>query len=62
MRIFTLISACLAMTALSIGRVIDAVADFSLNLLPRLHDARPHMLFDNGHPRSPLRSLRLGLA
>lgn len=62
MRIFTVIFACLAMATLPIGRAINAVVDIGLSLLPQLHDVRPHLLFDNGHPRSPLRSLRLGLA
>lgn len=64
MRIF---SAFLAMTCLALAFVVRATStalaatfDFVINLVPV--DARAVFSLDNGHPRSPLASMRAGLA
>lgn len=54
------VAACVLGAALA--RPFVAIASFVVALVPALADPRPALMLDNGHPRSPLASLRLGLA
>lgn len=58
------VSACtglLSFTSASIAAV-DRTMDFALNLIPDMLGNKARFVLDNGHPRSPLASLRAGLA
>lgn len=46
----------------SIGRAVIEAVDFAVAMLPRLFAPSPALFFHPGHPRSPLASLRAGLA
>lgn len=68
-RFFTLfallaVSACAGVLsfASSAAAAVDRAMDFAYNLLPDLLGAKAPFVIDNGHPRSPLASLRAGLA
>lgn len=61
-RMFAIIGlACMA--ALSfVASVAESAVNFAFNLIPNLASAKPMFVLDNGHPRSPLASLRAGMA
>lgn len=68
-RFFTLfallaVSACIGVMsfATSVVAAVDRAMDFAFNLLPDMTFAKAPFLVDNGHPRSPLASMRAGLA
>lgn len=42
--------------------LIDRAVDFAFNILPALVSPSAAFVVDNSHPRSPLASLRAGLA
>ena len=58
------VSACAGVLsfAVSAAAAVDRAMDFAYNLLPDLLSAKVPFVIDNGHPRSPLASLRAGLA
>lgn len=62
MRILTFLAiACMSALSFAVG-VVERVADFAVSLIPDLTSAKPAFRLDNGHPRSPLASLRAGVA
>ncbi len=60
------IFALVALTCLSVlsfaSSVVDRVVDVAFGLIPSMISAKPAFILDNGHPRSPLASLRAGVA
>ncbi|MBR2268308.1 hypothetical protein [Sphingobium sp.] len=60
------IFALVALTCLSVlsfaSRLIDRIATVALSIIPSMISAKPAFILDNGHPRSPLASLRAGVA
>lgn len=53
--------ACMAALTF-VTTAINRVTDVAVSLLPDLVPARPSIMLNNGHPRSPLASLRAGVA
>ncbi|WBQ17485.1 hypothetical protein [Sphingobium yanoikuyae] len=60
------IFALVALTCLSAlsfaSSVVDRIATVAFSLVPSMISAKPALILDNGHPRSPLASLRAGVA
>jgi len=61
-RVFALV-ALTCLSALSFASsLVDRVVDAAFSLLPNMISAKPAFTLDNGHPRSPLASVRAGVA
>lgn len=61
-RIFAII-ALAGLSALSFAsNLVDRAVDVAFSLIPSMTSAKPVFILDNGHPRSPLASLRAGVA
>lgn len=58
------VSACLGVMSFASSAVaaVDRAMDFAFNLLPDMRSTKASFVIDNGHPRSPLASMRAGLA
>lgn len=58
------LSACSGVLSFAASAVtaVDRAMDFAFNLLPNMLSAKAPFVIDNGHPRSPLASMRAGLA
>lgn len=58
------VSACSGLVAFASTAItaVDRAMDFAFNLLPNMLSAKTPFILDNGHPRSPLASMRAGLA
>lgn len=60
--IFALVAlACLSVLSFA-SSVVDRIATVAFSLVPSMTSAKPAFILDNGHPRSPLASLRAGVA
>ncbi len=53
--------ACLSVVSCA-ARVVEGVGGLLASLVPSMTDAKSAFILDNGHPRSPLASLRAGVA
>ncbi|WP_313337297.1 hypothetical protein [Sphingobium yanoikuyae] len=61
-RIFALV-ALTCLSALSFASsLVERAVDVAFSLIPTMIGAKPALILDNGHPRSPLASLRAGVA
>ncbi len=58
------VSACLGVMSFASSTVaaVDRAMDFAFNLLPDMRSTKASFVIDQGHPRSPLASMRAGLA
>jgi len=60
------IFALVALTCLSVlsfaSSVVDRIATVAFSLIPTMISTKSAFILDNGHPRSPLASLRAGVA
>lgn len=58
------LSACAGVLsfASSAAAAVDRAMEFAFNLLPNMLSAKAPFIIENGHPRSPLASMRAGLA
>ena len=52
---------CLSVMSFAFS-LVDRVVDVAFSLIPSTVSAKPAFILDNGHPRSPLASLRAGVA
>lgn len=62
MRIFTFIALAVTASLSFASSLVDRVSDFAFSLLPSLASASAPFVIDNSHPRSPLASMRAGMA
>ncbi|MBT2242668.1 hypothetical protein JQK15_03880 [Sphingobium sp. BHU LFT2] len=53
--------ACMSVLSCA-ARVVEGVGGLLASIIPTMTDAKPAFILDNGHPRSPLASLRAGVA
>ena len=61
-RIFALVAlACPSVLSFA-SSLVDRATDVAFSLIPSMIGAKPAFILDNGHPRSPLASLRAGVA
>ena len=58
------VSACVGVMSFASATMaaVDRTMDFAFNLIPDMIGNKARFIVDNGHPRSPLASLRAGLA
>lgn len=61
-RIFAMVAlACLSALS-SASSLVERAVDVAFSIIPAMTSAKPAFILDNGHPRSPLASLRAGVA
>ncbi|PHP21382.1 hypothetical protein CG471_02090 [Sphingobium sp. IP1] len=61
-RIFAIVAlACLSSLSFA-SSMVERAVDVAFSLIPTMISAKPAFFLDNGHPRSPLASLRAGVA
>lgn len=61
-RLFSVMALACASVLSFVSGFVDRVLNVAVSMLPSMIGTKPMFVLNNGHPRSPLASLRAGLA